>query len=256
MALTTCRFCGGQVSDRAVQCPKCGAILLENRMKVCADCGRKLSAGVTVCPECGRPAEEKKRGWLVPVLIVGIVALLVGLFAAAGTACYRQAAAAAAERQAKEAAEDYAKELFNFRRQLGDVAADAERVCALTLGVWGNAIYERDDPDTDPFTKVNGIFVEDFNDALGNLYADAAFRGTVDGIYEKRDAATKQMKKLMSPPAGCEDAYTAAKAAYDACMTLSGMALKSRGSYNSFSEEYKAADDACVRTLRELELYY
>lgn len=225
MALTTCRFCGGQVSDRAVQCPKCGAILLENRMKVCADCGRKLPAGVTVCPECGRPAEEKKRGWLVPVLIVGTVALLVGLFAAAGTAFYRQ-------------------------------AADAERVCALTLDVWGNAIYERDDPDTDPFTKVNGIFVEDFNDALGNLYADAAFRGTVDGIYEKRDAATKLMKKLMSPPAGCLDAYTAAKAAYDACMTLSGLALNSRGSYSSFSEEYKTADDACVRTLRELELYY
>ena len=54
-------------------------------------------------------------------------------------------------------------------------ASDAESSANLIKQVWYNSIYEKQDDETDKYTKPDGYFVSDFNDALGNLYSDESF---------------------------------------------------------------------------------
>ena len=54
-------------------------------------------------------------------------------------------------------------------------ASEAESAGNLIKQVWYNAIYEEKDDDTDNYTRPEGSFVSDFNEALGNLFADSSF---------------------------------------------------------------------------------
>ncbi len=67
--------------------------------------------------------------------------------------------------------------------------SDAESLCNLTLRVWGNSIYEKKDNETDKFTRKDngkGIFYDDFNDALLNLYLDDDTSKTRKSIEDNR----------------------------------------------------------------------
>jgi len=46
------------------------------------------------------------------------------------------------------------------------------------------AIYEKRDDKTDKYTRPKGYFVSDFNDALGNLYADSSFSSKISSIED------------------------------------------------------------------------
>lgn len=50
MALIKCEECGKEMSDKAENCPKCGA---ENRFIFCPDCNAKISKKASSCPKCG-----------------------------------------------------------------------------------------------------------------------------------------------------------------------------------------------------------
>ena len=53
MALIDCPECGGNVSDKAVACPHCGApptVLID-----CFECGDKVGMDAMACPHCGAP---------------------------------------------------------------------------------------------------------------------------------------------------------------------------------------------------------
>ena len=48
MALIKCSVCGGEMSDQAKFCPKCGS---EN--KLCPNCGEQVAENATICSNCG-----------------------------------------------------------------------------------------------------------------------------------------------------------------------------------------------------------
>ncbi len=61
MALTTCKECDGQLSDKASNCPHCGApsnIALQEKVKQyfrkCRYCGLEHAVGEAICPYCNK----------------------------------------------------------------------------------------------------------------------------------------------------------------------------------------------------------
>ena len=57
MALIKCTECGHMVSDKAVECPKCGCPL--EKKIYCEECGQELSTKDNVCANCGRSRTEE-----------------------------------------------------------------------------------------------------------------------------------------------------------------------------------------------------
>ena len=96
--------------------------------------------------------------------------------------------------QKKKAAEEYAQRVEEYSDNLNLAtvtmltgASDAESSANLIKQVWYNAIYEKRDDETDKYTRPKGYFVSDFNDALGNLYADSSFSSKVSVYWDLYD---------------------------------------------------------------------
>jgi ribosomal protein L40E len=53
MALIKCNECNAQVSDKAKNCPKCGAPVIVTETVKCFECGADLEKGTKVCSNCG-----------------------------------------------------------------------------------------------------------------------------------------------------------------------------------------------------------
>lgn len=103
MALITCKYCGQEVSDKAIVCPHCSGKLTEESELVkeeldiilCEECGSEIPKGSQTCSKCGCPihnavpvrlpsmetvaetvAETKK---LNPVKVIAIAAAAVAV---------------------------------------------------------------------------------------------------------------------------------------------------------------------------------
>ena len=55
MAMIKCPECGKEISDKAVSCPNCGAVV---KKKFCQHCGEKIDNECVVCPKCGKQVEN------------------------------------------------------------------------------------------------------------------------------------------------------------------------------------------------------
>lgn len=59
-----CGYCGAEVLDEAIICPKCGYDLTKTDTSAahnfCAHCGKELAPDVEICPNCGCAVSEKK----------------------------------------------------------------------------------------------------------------------------------------------------------------------------------------------------
>ena len=75
--------------------------------------------------------------------------------------------------------------------------AKAEEAGNLIKSVWYNAIYEERDNTTDKYTRPDGFFVDDFNDALANLFADTTFTEIIEEIKENQKVVSGYMKDLI-----------------------------------------------------------
>ena len=56
MALIKCTECGKEVSDKAPNCPNCGAPVASQ--KFCKFCGEQIDLDCVICPKCGKQVEE------------------------------------------------------------------------------------------------------------------------------------------------------------------------------------------------------
>ena len=99
----------------------------------------------------------------------------------------------------------------------------------------------------------DGVFLEDFNDALGKLYENSEFQSKEAFIDSNRKSAAEGMSRLKDAPEGYEDAYGALKAYYDAYIQLTNLTLNSAGyTYSDFNSELGDLNrelDACYLTL-------
>lgn len=132
----------------------------------------------------------------------------------------------------------YQGELVQLAERIQEYAVDAYEVAAAEESVWRNSIYQQQDESTDPYTMENGVFLEDFNDALGKLYGDSDFQSKGAFIDSNRKSAAGSMSGLKNAPEGYEDVYQALKAYYDAYIRLTNLALNNVGyTYEEFNRE-------------------
>ena len=132
----------------------------------------------------------------------------------------------------------YQGELVQLAERIQEYAVDAYEVAAAEESVWRNSIYQQQDESTDPYTMENGVFLEDFDDALGNLYNDSVFAARLASVQTNRGSAAGSMSGLKDAPEGYEDVYQALKEQYDAYIKLTNLALNNGGyPYEEFNRE-------------------
>lgn len=134
-------------------------------------------------------------------------------------------------------------------------AADSETCCNLIVQVWNHAIWQKKDTATDKYTRPNGYFVSDFNDALDNLFADPDFQMKINAIKENQEAVNSIIGRLTNPPEEYKTAYESLSDYYRAYRTFSNMAINPMGSLNSFSENFDITDTELMQYYHELEFY-
>ena len=180
-----------------------------------------------------RQTHGTKRIVLTAVIAAALV--VVGILIGMGI---QQRKEVAAERDAEQQSAAYQEELKQVAERIEGFAEDAYDVAAVQVSVWHNSIYQERDASTDPYTMEDGVFLEDFNDALGKLYGDSDFQSKAAFIDSNRKSVAEGMSRLKDAPEGYEDAYQALKAYYDAYIRLTNLALNSTGyTYSDFNSE-------------------
>ena len=101
----------------------------------------------------------------------------------------------------------------------------------------------------------NGEFVDDFNDALSNLFADENFVNSISEIELNQSEATDLMKKLKNPPKKYEEAYAVLKTYYDNYIKMTKSVISPYGSLQTFSENFNTYDTDTVNSFEKMKLY-
>ena len=140
---------------------------------------------------------------------------------------------------------EYYSDMETISYTMLDGAAKAEDAGNLIKSVWHNAIFEERDAKTDKYTIENGKFVDDFNDALDNLFEDE----------DNQSESTDLMRKLTSPPKKYEEAYSVLKVYYDNYLKMTNTVISPSGSLNTFSEDFNSYDTETVDSYQKMKLY-
>ncbi len=272
MSLVYCEKCGGQISDRAERCPHCGETAENNKSRafdiMCEDCGTKYESGLKKCPTCGCPSP--KRGTFlkrlsnnkiaIAVIALAFLALIIGGVIINNRSNNKntddKSQNAVGIMSEKSSVSQYYKNLEKVALKMLDGAAVAEESGNLTKSVWYNTIYQEDDEETDKYTKKNGRFFEDFNDALSALFESEEFQDKKSEILDNQEEVNKIMKKIVSPPEECKEAHAALKTYYDCYLEFTDLVVNPSGSLNTFSDRFDALDTATVNAYKKIKLYF
>lgn len=206
----------------------------------CAKCGETIDATTKYCPNCGasqiidlKKQKKKKRKKIIAAILV-LVLLLSGW--------------------AIKNVEYYAN-MGNITYMIVNSTVDTVEAGNLISSVWYNAIHHKRDTDTDKFTMQNGRFVDDFNLALDNLFADQDFMADIAKINDDRENVKEVMKKLNNPPQKYAEAYSVLQTFYECYMQMTALVINPTGSYNTFSEDFIEYDKELFNLYEKMELY-
>ena len=272
MAMTTCPNCGEQISDKAKKCVHCGAVLIPEEKKYCPDCGAELENGMDICPKCGCPIEKvvetetapqqvevtgvkitKKSKKIIAIATIAVIA--VAMITAIGVQTHKKNVAEKAAAEAQKQSEEYGTNLNMAAYSMLSGASDAETCGNLIKKVWYNAIYKESDSKTDKYTKPDGYYVSDFNDALYKLFSDLTFSSRVDKLSEQQDTVNALMKKLKNPPEKYKEAYEKMSKLYDSYIKLTNMVTDPNGSLQTYSDTFNETDTEVLNNYKALEVY-
>ena len=101
----------------------------------------------------------------------------------------------------------------------------------------------------------NGKFVDDFNDALSELFADENFSNNISEIETNQYEVANLMKQLKEPPKKYEEAYSVLKVYYDNYLKMTKIVINPTGSLNAFSEDFNTYDNNTVDSYEKMKLY-
>lgn len=230
MSLINCPNCDKTISDKAKFCPNCNYVFdykgVLPKTVICEECEREYFDNMPACPNCGCP-KPRKRGKNKIAAVFAILVILTVIFVFTNNVLKSS---------------EYYENAKNVTETMLDGASNAEGVGNLIVAVWGNSISKRENKSTDEFTMQDGVFVNDFNDALSNLYSDKTFNKNIDEIRNNRSETLALMKKLKNPPRKYEELYSEVKEVYDKYLKFTRFVIDSKGSYNSFSEGFNTYD--------------
>ncbi len=210
----------------------------------CPKCGASISEQANVCPQCGHPTphnnkKKSKKSRKTLALVLLLVVVIAGIFT---YQAYQETT--------------YYNNMVDLANTMIDGAQKAENAGNTIVRVWHNAIWQTRNDKTDKYTMANGRFVDDFNVALDNLFADEEFMQSLSDIQTRQAEATDLMKKMKNPPAKYAEAAAAIKECYDNYIKFTDCVINPRGSYNSFSENFGAYAEAVVNSHRKMLLYF
>lgn len=279
MAIVKCSNCGKEISDKANACPQCGQNLTveqesveETKHLFCEECGTPVAENAEMCPNCGCPVQKepatkkdvpqaegpassakpaKMKNNKKYIIIVAAVLLVAIIAALIGNSVHQQQVA----QEAAQRREEYATNLEYTTYTMLLVAIDAEKAGNLIKSVWYNAIYEERDSETDKYTRPNGYFLDDFNDALRNLFSDADFKNKISSIETNQGLVAGLMKDLKNPPEEFKEAHEVLKELYNAFTALTNLATDPSGSLTTFSQNFNSADTEFANCYDEMKLY-
>lgn len=286
MAIIQCPNCRGQISDKARKCVHCGTVYISGKKELCAECGAELEDGAAMCFQCGcpvgvdsrmmsadfqqmgAPGSNKANIETKRIIAAGVVIVVVLMAIVIGILCHRAKKVVEEvnenmrfnqEKEVEEEnagrSQEYAANLQLVTDTMLSGAVDAENCCNLIVEVWNNAIWEIEDDITDQYTRPNGHFVEDFNDALDNLFADSEFCLQIDNIIENQRTVNSIVGQLKNPPEEYKSAYESLSKCYDAYLTFTNLAISPTGSLNTFSEDFNDADTEFIHCYHLMEFY-
>lgn len=212
----------------------------------CPECGKEISSASLNCIHCGcslklySKNKMKKRFVCVFVLFLFVFSLFF---------VYQKI-------HEKNLTEIYIENLREVSYIMLDGAAEAEHCGNLIIQVWNNSIYKKSDEKTDKYTKnENGIFYEDFNDALNSLFDNSKFLDDLDKIQENQSEVLIMMKDLQNVPKGYEEEARHLNNYYEEYMIFTNMVINPLGSLNSFSDEFTDSDKKLSQYYNKIRLY-
>lgn len=198
---------------------------------------------------------------LVPFFLI-VIALLVGLCiklavekAQAEKLANRYKAVIEEQKKAEKSAGEYQLAYNKLVFDMLDDAVLAESNGNLIIQVWSNAIWGEQDNATDKYTMVDGEFVSDFNDALSKLFSDESFSTDSAKLSANQQRIMADMKEMVNPPEGYEEAYKTLKDLYASYLSFSNIVLECNGSLESFSNDFSEADKDIIEKYYAAELY-
>ena len=198
---------------------------------------------------------------LVPIFLI-VIALLIGICiellvdkVQAEKLANEYKAVIEEQKEAEKSADKYQLAYNKLVLAMLDDAALAESNGNLVIQVWSNAIWSKQDDATDKYTMVDGKFVSDFNDALSNLFSDESFSTDMTRLSANQQQIKTDMKEMVNPPEGYEEAYKALKDLYDSYLSFSNIVLNCNGSLESFSNDFSEADKDILKKYYTAELY-
>lgn len=274
MALIQCKNCGKDVSDRAKVCPHCGTQLIEDEVTqpqpiICEECGAEIPQGADSCPNCGCPVpvdgeentEAPQKVELTSVkipkldqrkkkIVVGSIIGIIVLIAAISLIISQMRQATAAQLSA-----DYSENISTVSAAILSSAIQTEEAGNLIHDVWYNCIFEENDPETNEYTRPNGYYLDDFNDALANLFSDETFSQQLSSIKNDQETVTDLMRKMSDPPEEFEDAYEALRELFDAYTEFTNLVINPSGNLQTFTSNFNDADSALLNCYNAMSLY-
>lgn len=230
-----CSECGERVYEGTDICPKCGCPLLGEIQY------NKSVKGETVEPKTNNTINKSKRKTITTIICIIAIVLIACLCVIAI--------------KGKQTKEDYYNNLCIATYSMLSGAADAEEAGNLIRSVWYNSIYEKSEPSTDKYTKKNGKFYSDFNDALSKLFSDSTFSKKIGEIESNQSEVASLLKKLQNPHDDYSDAYDALMKFYDAYCDLTACATNPTGTFQTYTSKLSTADDDVMKAYNSMLLY-
>ena len=211
-------------------------------LTTCPKCGETISEKATVCPRCNSAVKQKQKKHKGAIISIIVFALIV--ISALGIGI---------SQKAKEL--KYYSNMETVSFTMLDGAAKAENAGNLIKNVWYNAIFEERNSETDKYTMKNGKFVDDFNDALSELFADENFSNSISEIVTNQSDVANLMKQLKEPLKKYEEAYSVLKVYYDNYLKMTKIVINPTGSLNTFSEDFNTYDNNTGDSYKKMKLY-
>lgn len=211
-------------------------------LTTCPKCGETISEKATVCPCCNSAVKQKQKKHKGVFKSIIVFTLIVVSVLGIGIS-----------QKAKEL--KYYSNMETVSFTMLDGATKAEDAGNLIKSVWYNAIFEERNSETDKYTMKNGKFVDDFNDALSELFADENFSNSISEIVTNQSEVANLVKQLKEPPKKYEEAYSVLKIYYDNYMEMTKIVINPTGSLNTFSEDLNTYDNNTVDSYEKMKLY-
>ena len=227
MGLMKCPVCGEDISDQAETCVHCGAHI--EKGEYCRDCGHLLKSTDEFCPKCGRPVKRpkypqpsKKDNLIRNIVIAAIVVFIAYI----GYDFYQY--------QHESNYYEVVDQIFETRNKSVDTFNESKD---LMLNVWFNSIWKTSDAKTNKYTKKNGVFYEDFNDAIDQLYEDKDFQKDLNLLTDTVRELKELKNDLGNPPEEYEEYNEYLIKYVDSYIEASMIIIHPNGSYNDVSDK-------------------